>query len=455
MFFRRKQQNSEEHIKKGVCHVVSVDMGYGHERPASALIDLAYNHEVHVANNYRGIPKEDKQMWKQGRELYETISRLKPVPIIGHYIFEAMDRMQQIEPFYPRRDLSEPTFQLKQQYRFLEKGLGKHLIKKLAEHPLPLICTFPLPAFAAELNDYPNDIYLVATDTDISRAWVPLDGLRSRIKYFAPTGRVVERLQLYGIRRENIYLTGFPFAKSLIGGIDSSVIKKDLGQRLCNLDPHGHFYKKYYKTLELYFGVDFCKRKKPRPFTVAFAIGGAGAQKTLGIDIAKSLSRKIALGKVRLLLVAGARRDVASYFKTEIKKLGMEHQLGKNLEIVYMPTRSEYFQGFNDMLHSVDILWTKPSELSFFTGLGIPIIIAPSVGSQEEYNRLWLQQVGGGVAQHEAQYTDEWLFDWLHAGAFARMAWNGFTDAPKHGIYRIEDIMLGRQSDLPEHPLIV
>lgn len=444
-------KNHSHHHKKGVCHVIAVDMGYGHERPANALKDISHNKEIWVANNYKGIPATDKKMWKQGRELYEAISRLKPIPILGHYIFEAMDRIQEIPPFYPHRDLSKPTFQLKQQYNFIEKGLGKHLIEKLAENPLPLVCTFPLPAFAAEMWDYPEDIYCVCTDSDIARAWVPLDPKRSRIKYFAPTGRVVERLTMYGIKRENIYHTGFPFAKSLIGGAESKYIKKDMHRRMSNLDPEHRFFQRNHKALEMNFGKKFAKPAKPSPVTIAFAVGGAGAQRKLGIDIAKSLRRELKKGKYKLVLVAGARKEVARYFESELKKIG----LSKKVEVLFNKNRRGYFEEFDSKLREIDILWTKPSELSFYTGLGIPIIMAPSVGSQEEYNRLWLQQIGGGIAQHDEKYTNEWLEDWIHSGAFARMAYNGFITAPTHGIYRIEDIMLGREPELPEHPMIV
>jgi len=452
MLGRIKKQLKHSHKnKKGVCHVIAVDMGYGHERPANALKDISHKGEIWVANNYKGIPKKDKEMWTQGREIYEAISRLKPIPILGHYIFEAMDRMQQIPPFYPHRDLSKPTLQLKQQHAFIKKGLGKHLVEKLAENPLPLVSTFPLPAFAAETYDYPNDIYLVCTDSDVSRAWVQVDSHRSRIKYFAPTGRVVERLQMYGVKRENIIHTGFPMAKSLIGGSESTIIKKDLKRRLNTLDPHRRFFDRYYSTLERQFGKAFCKRQKLKPPTIAFAVGGAGAQKTLGINIAKSLKALLVKKRMKLILVAGARKEVASYFHKELKKL----KLDKVVEVLYKKERRAYFTKFDERLRDVDILWTKPSELSFYTGLGIPIIMSPSVGSQEEYNRLWLGQVGGGIAQHDEQYTHEWLLDWIESGALARMAFNGFIEAPTHGIYRIEDAMLGRHSELPPHPMIV
>ena len=449
--FGRKKKIKHSHGKKGVCHVIAVDMGYGHERPANALKDISFKGEIWVANNYKGIPAKDKKMWTQGREIYEKISRLKPIPVLGHYIFEAMDRMQQIPPFYPHRDLSEPTFQLKQQNGFIEKGLGKHLVEKLAKKPLPLVSTFPLPAFAAEMYDYPEDIYLVCTDSDVSRAWVNVDAEKSRIKYFAPTGRVVERLQMYGVKRSNIVLTGFPMAKSIIGGAESKIIKKDMKRRLNNLDPHRRFFDRYYKTLEMKFGKSFCKKQKPQAPTIAFAVGGAGAQRELGINIAKSLKMHIIKKKINLILVAGARREVASYFNRELKKLGLE----KKVEVLFDKNRREYFSRFDRRLRDVDILWTKPSELSFYTGLGIPILMSPTVGSQEDYNKLWLQQVGGGILQHDEQFTNEWLFDWIESGALARMAFNGFVEAPTHGIYRIEDRMVGRLSELPPHPMIV
>ncbi len=240
-------------------------------------------------------------------------------------------------------------------------------------------------------------------------------------------------------------------AKSLIGGADSKIIRKDMRRRLINLDPYRRFFDRYYTTLEQKFGKAFCRQEQPKSPTVAFAVGGAGAQRALGINIAKSLKNHIIKKKINLILVAGARREVASYFNRELKKL----KLDKHVEVLFEKERRAYFRKFDERLRDVDILWTKPSELSFYTGLGIPIIMSPTVGSQEDYNRLWLQQVGGGILQHDEKHTHEWLFDWIDSGALARMAWNGFIEAPTHGIYRIEDAMLGRDSELPPHPMIV
>jgi precorrin-3B methylase len=60
--------------------VVSIDMGYGHQRTAYALKKIAESNEIITANNYKGIPEKDKSLWKQSRSFYEFISRFKNIP---------------------------------------------------------------------------------------------------------------------------------------------------------------------------------------------------------------------------------------------------------------------------------------------------------------------------------------------------------------------------------------
>ena len=265
--------------------VVSVNMGYGHERAAFGLEDLAYG-DIVTANNYPGIPEKEKKRWDGTRKIYEIVSRLQPIPGIGQAAFNFMDMFQRIPDFYPQRDLSRPSLQLRQIYRMIRKQkLGKHLVEKLAKHRLPLISTFFIPAFAAEEHGYPGDIYLVTCDADVSRAWAPLDPKKSRIKYFAANGRVVERLKLYGVREENIFLTGFPLPKPSIGGPEATIVKKDLAARICNLDPNGIFINKYTDVLKQNLGEPLCNFKKTHPLTVTFSVGGAGAQHQLAIDL--------------------------------------------------------------------------------------------------------------------------------------------------------------------------
>lgn len=430
-------------------------MGYGHERAAYALRHLAQGGQVLIANKYPGIPKNERAAWEDLRKLYETVSRVKRLPIVGNAIFDVMDYFQKIDNFYPRRDLSRPNLQLQQTYLLIKNGLGKHLIEHMAKKPLPLIATFFQAAFAAEELDYPGEIYCVICDADCSRTWAPLSPKLSRIKYFASNGRVVERLKLYGVKPENIYLTGFPLPKELIGGPHAPVLKRYLSRRLQNLDPDQVFTQKYARTLNMHLGKNWRTLNHKHPLTLTFSVGGAGAQQNIGLQVADSLASKISQGKIRLNLVAGTHHAAAQYYRDGIRSLKLSKYLGKGVNVFSCDAREDYFRTFSDILLTTDILWTKPSELSFYTGLGLPIIIAPPIGSQEEFNHIWLKIVGGGASQNDPRYCDEWIFDWVHSGGLARMAWNGFIEAPTHGAYRIESVITGKKIEVEQLPLIV
>ncbi|MBI2484605.1 hypothetical protein HYW18_00375 [Candidatus Uhrbacteria bacterium] len=441
----------------GVAHIVAADMGYGHERPAHSLRHLAPSGEgIVVANNYPGIPSKDRTLWRRSREFYETVSRSRSVPLIGKYLFELVDAAQAIPPFYPRRDLSRPTLQLRQMYAGIRAGLGRHLMEKLAQNPLPLVCTFFYVAFMAEEYGYPGDIWCVTTDADISRAWAPLYPSKSRIRYFAANGRCVERLKLYGVRPENIFLTGFPLPPEIVDGPSGRLLRQDLLRRLCVLDPQGIFRAHHAPAISAHLGAGACPLGRSRRVPhVMFAVGGAGAQASLALVVLRSLAGLVRRGALTLTLMAGARPALGARFEEEAKRLRLGSSLGKTLFVRAYKTRRGYFDDFVGRIRETDILWTKPSELSFYTGLGLPILMAPPLGSQEEYNREWLSQVGGGVFQADPVYTHEWLMDWISSGAFARMAWNGYTEAPTHGTYRIENALAGKRTEVETLPLIV
>jgi hypothetical protein len=447
--------------KKSKAYIVTVDMGYGHQRAIYPLREYAVTPKnidgdcVINANGYSGIPKIDKIRWEGGRKLYETVSRFKRIPFIGQKVFDFMDYLQRIKSFYPKRDLSRPSSQVKQIYRMIGRGWGKDLIDKLNEDPLPYITSFFTTAFFAEEHGYKGDIYCICTDTDISRAWAPLCPQKSNIQYLAPNKRVKERLKLYGVKEKNIFVTGFPLPKENIGGKTLSILKKSLGERIVNLDPKGIYRKKYEHTLKHYLGTRFCNLRSSHPLTITFAVGGAGAQREVGVTILKSLYKRINNGEVVLNLVAGSRRDVYKYYRNEMSKLHLSRRYKGSVRIIFDENKSDYFEKFNKALLQTDVLWTKPSELSFYVGLGVPVIMAPTIGSQEDFNKAWLHSVGAGFEQEDPQYTHEWLFDWLDSGWFAEAAMSGFLDAPRRGAYHIEDIVFGgKRSEIDEMHLL-
>lgn len=429
--------------------VVTVDMGYGHQRAAYPFSKIAQGGVI-TANSYSGIPESDKFIWQNSRVFYEFVSRFKMVPVIGEKVFDLYDKVQAIPKFYPKRDLSNSNMQLRQMYKlFRDNDWGKHLIAKLAKKPLPLVTTFFATAMMAEFFNYPEDIYCILCDADISRAWVPPEPHKSRIIYLASNKRVEERLKLYGVRPERIILTGFPLPEENVGqGL--KILKQDLGKRLIQLDPQKVYISQYKKTLHSQVGRTNLKLSPSRPLTITFAVGGAGAQRELGIDIVKSLKKDIILKKVRINLVAGVNEGVAKYFKQELRHARMSKEIGKGVNILFKSSKDEYFKAFNKALRNSDILWTKPSELCFYCALGMPIIMAPPIGSQEIFNQKWLQLIGAGVDQEDPKYTNEWLMDWLNSGWLAEAAIQGFVEAPKYGTYNVEKVIFHKEKEAKE-----
>ncbi|MFA5029598.1 MAG: hypothetical protein WC518_02480 [Patescibacteria group bacterium] len=420
--------------------VVTVDMGYGHQRAAYPLKSIAQG-KIITANNYPGIPEKDRSIWQNSRAFYEFISRFKMVPLIGNKAFELYDKIQSIPQFYPRRDLSKSNIQLREIYKFFKKdNWGKHLIDKLSRKPLPFVTTFFATAMMAEYFNYPGEIYCVLCDTDISRAWVPPDPHNSRIIYFATNKRVEERLKLYGVNPGRIFFTGFPLPQENVGD-NLKILKADLGRRLIQLDPHQVYISQYKKTLIQQLGRNNLRTKLIRPLTITFAVGGAGAQRELGMQIVASLKKEVIAKKMRINLVAGVNNEVNNYFKKEIKRLRLAKALGWGVKILFEPTKDKYFRKFNLLLRNTDVLWTKPSELSFYCALGLPIIMAPPIGSQEIFNQKWLRLLGTGIDQENPLYANEWLGDWLKSGWLAEAAIQGFVEAPKYGTYNIDKII--------------
>jgi len=435
--------------KNQKAYVIAVDMGYGHQRAAYPLKDLSPNRTVINANTYSGIPKSDRDIWQQSREMYEFFSRFKKVPVVGELAWDIFDHFQKIEPFYPKRDLSEPSVQLSSTYSLIKrKKWGKHLIDRLAKKPLPIISTFFIPAFMAEIFNYPGDIYCLCTDTDVSRAWAPLNPRESKIKYFAPNHRVEQRLQMYGVKPENIFVTGFPLPEELIGGKKKSKLRENLSHRLYNLDPAKVYYKNFHESLKEQLGSSNFPPKKNHVLTLSFAVGGAGAQRELGVEIIKSLRTEINKNRINIILVAGVHKEIHDYFMKEIRKLGLTNELRqKKIHVLFSKTKQEYFRHFIVALRRTDILWTKPSELSFYAALGYPIIIADPIGSQEIFNRSWLKAIGAGTNMEDPRYTNQWLFDWLKSGWFAEAAMQGFLEASTSGTDNIKKIIQHRVED--------
>jgi hypothetical protein len=171
----------------------------------------------------------------------------------------------------------------------------------------------------------------------------------------------------------------------------------------------------------------------------------------MGIRLARTLGGLIKDGKLRLNLIAGTRPEVNEQFLETRQELAPD---GKGIRVIFSESIEEYFRLFNDCMHETDILWTKPSELSFFCGLGIPIIMTPTIGSHEKFNRKWLHEVQAGLRQENLDYADQWLVEWLNSGRLAEVAWSGFLKARKLGTYKIMEILRTGKMERHDSPLL-
>ena len=417
--------------------VAAANMGLGHKRAIRPLWDIAEDGLIVVNDAAVANPAELK-VWEQLLSVYERLSRAKRIPLIGNALFGIMDYFQQIQPAYPRIDLSKPSIQSKWTEGMVRKGLCAGMIKRINTKPLPFVTSYYAAAVAADMAGY-GRIYCIICDADINRVWVATDPHKSRIEYLVPCGSVLRRLKQYGVPDERLFMTGFPLPKELLGGPDLALLKGDLGQRLHYLDPQERFWPLYEQSLVHFLGEENCRPKNSRKLTLSFAVGGAGAQKEIGAQALASLKGKILGGELAMNLVCGVRAEIRRYFEEVVKAQGLADC--PDVKIIGGQGDEEYFNSFDASLRDTDIIWTKPSEMSFYVGLGIPIIMAPTIGAQETFNRRWLDEIQAGLPQEDPRYAHEWIWELLEQGRFAEAAWSGFLKARKYGTYKIKELL--------------
>lgn len=418
--------------RKPLFHLVAASMGYGHLRAAWPLKPWSAEGVITV-NDYDGIPPKDAAVWRRLESSYNTISRFRSVPLIGPLAFAVYDFLfQRIPSGEPDRPVRyHLALAIEPNEAMIRSGWGRHLVDRLAEHPLPILATFFTAAIMADMHNYPGPVFCLATDTDINRGWVRKDVAASRIIYLASVPRVADRLRSYGVPSERIVLTGFPLPEELL-----TPLKKDLARRLAALDPEGAFLRTEGKKVLKELGLTGLPRRTDPP-SLMFAIGGAGAQAEIALGLLRNLAQDLADRNLRLDLVTGINRRLRDLLLRHIRRLGLEPHLDRSVRILCEPDKPSYFARFNEWLRTTDILWTKPSELVFYTALGLPVVMAPPIGCQEYRNRDWLISLGAGLPQPSLRNARRWLRTNLADGTLARLAWNGYRFAPRDGTANI------------------
>jgi hypothetical protein len=417
--------------------VVAIDMGYGHLRPAHAVAN-ALDTSVLEVDRPPLAQDRDQRLWASVRKYYESVSRASQLPVFGAPLRGLLDRVTDISDLYAERDQSRPNAGALVLERLIQNGLGSTLVDHLAQHDATLVTTFFMPAIAADRLGY-DRIFCIVTDSDVQRVWAPLDPANTRIMYLVPSQLARRRLRAYGVPEARIRVTGFPLPHELVGGMDLRTLKHNLGRRLVRLDSSGAVRHELRHSIQHFLGSLPQLSEEEAVPTLTFAIGGAGAQVGLAEQFLPSLRGLLVERRLQLRLVAGIKSSVARELHACVERAGLGRQLGPGgpVQVLYEPDFEGYLRTFGLALANTDVLWTKPSEMTFFGGLGIPLVFSEPVGTHERHNRRWAREEGAGLVQRDPRYVGEWLKDWLKDGTLAGAAWNGFMRLPHHGLHQI------------------
>ncbi len=96
----RRKAASESMTVDAKAWIITVDMGLGHQRAASPLLGFAEGGII-TAGGSGYADEAERKLWTRLRNSYETLSRIRSVPIIGKPLFGLLDRLQNIPSFYP------------------------------------------------------------------------------------------------------------------------------------------------------------------------------------------------------------------------------------------------------------------------------------------------------------------------------------------------------------------
>ena len=423
--------------RAGNVALVAVDMGYGHLRAAHALAPALATPVLELDHPPVASPAEQRR-WGRVRAWYEALSRASQLPVVGGPLRRLLEAITFIPRLYAPRDQSRPNAGVRLLERLARRGFGGGLLVRLHEQEATLVTTFYAPAVIADFLGYRRSVCVV-TDTDINRVWVSRWPAHSTVHYCVPSERAMRRLRAFGVRSEFIHLTGFPLPLELTGGPDLAALRTNLARRLVRLDRKGAFRDQLREEIAHLLG-GLPGDQEGQPPLLTFAVGGAGAQSAVARSFLVSLRRPLEQRRLRLALVAGVRRDVADRLERWARDAGLDPRPDSGVEVVCEDSFGAYFARFNELLARTDILWTKPSELSFYGALGIPLVFSWPVGVHERVNRRWVLHRGAGFKQERPGEAWEWLREWLDDGTLAGAAWAGYQRLPKFGTARIVEV---------------
>lgn len=410
--------------------LVSAPLGQGVDLIAQACRDLAYDQTILRADSYPGIPPHDRKLWDHLQEQPSFISSLSKIPVIGMSLRRCTERfVHHLPSRYPRREQAAWNRRLVEFYYFLQhQHLGRDFIQHLSKNPLPLVTSSPVLAFSAEVHGYPAPIYLICPAADPSRAWAPLDPMQTRIVFLVATKTAEDRLHAYGVPITQIHHIGLPLSPD---SVSSKGLLADVEARIHRLDPDHVFRPQKKQT------------RAQHPLSLGI-IADSGWRTHDLLKLLEGAGKAIRNGELTIHLFTGTDQARTRSIEAIARNQTLHRHLGSSLVIHAHKDEAIAFESFTRLLPTIDVLWTAPSPWVFYAGLGIPVIVQPPIGGQEEARYAWVRGVQAGLAPLELETLSEWLLDWKRSGGLARLAWNGYGSAPSMGYERLKLLLEGK-----------
>jgi hypothetical protein len=381
-------------------------MGYGHLRAAAARADH-WETVLVEADREPFADATDRLVWSLARRGYHSLSRLSQRGAARTALARLLDRITAIDDdeLAPDPNTHRPVRILD---TLIRRGFGKTLGHRLDRRGAPAVATFYANAIAAERHSS-VPVACVVTDSHVHRVWVERRPETGRIRYLVPVPGTQSCLIRYGVSPDRIRVTGFPLPPELVGSPRLEILERNLSARLSRLRCRTRNEAK----------------QTAQPLRLAVAVGGAGAHADHARDLLHGLDACLRTGRLRLTLVAGTHRWVARRFARWTREAIGRGLPAEAVEILADDGFLDYYRRFNRLLADTDILWTKPSELVFYAGLGLPLILEAPVGDHERHNRALVTGLGVAVDRPPSDELDPWLSQMMRTGWFAGAARRG------------------------------
>lgn len=379
-------------------------MGYGHLRAAHNLSMLS-GAPVIKADLFPYAGMIDLILWRFAQ--YAQNISTHNAESSSRVLFSLFEKALEIPDGSPPKSLAGP----KLLRRLSSFGLGKRLASLLSIEE-GVVHTFYLPALELVYHRIRARNFLVMCDVDFHPVWVPTPPFTNLLTYFVPAERSADRLISYGVSSRNIYITGFPLP---IWNVRESV--EHFSARKKRLSANSNY-----------------------SLTLMYPFSGAGAYQKYFSEFVKAISLELQGGDIKLIVSAGSNQGAYSEARRVIHRNRLDNS--PSVRLLYNPDLFAAFSEFNAALPEVDLLITKPSELVFYSGFGIPLLMLSPIGDHEARNRLYILENKCGFDMIHLNKFTKVINEFKRSGKLLELAENGYEKIPRNGSEAINDYVL-------------